>query len=326
MPGYLTLLLRSAPFKRLLNSLVVGASGRQRIEAAVLTALPVPLPPLATQQAILDADAAGRAQAAALLAEADTLGKALKSSFTDFFAPAQAIKVPKHYVASWSELGRWSVENVYRDKLAAAQTTVSSYPLRRLGDLIADLENGWSPKCIPSPASPDKWGVLKLGAVSFGTFNENQNKELPATLSPKPALEVLPGDVLISRANVLRLVGACARVVKTRPKLMLCDKIFRVVFHKNSEIAPDFLAHILRTPYVREQIERAATGTSPTMKNISKPSLLNLQFPLPPLAMQAQLVVQSTGQSLDATQLRQQADAVAAESLARVEEMILGTV
>lgn len=326
LPGYLTLLLRSAPFKRLLNSLVVGASGRQRIEAAVLTALPVPLPPLATQQVILDTDAAGRAQAAAALTEASAVEKALKSSFTDLFAPAQAIKVPKHYVASWSELNRWSVENVYRDKLAAAQTTVSSYPMRQLGDLIADLENGWSPKCIPSPASLDKWGVLKLGAVSFGTFNENQNKELPATLSPKPALEVLPGDVLISRANVLRLVGACARVVETRPKLMLCDKIFRVVFHKNSEIAPDFLAHILRTPYVREQIERAATGTSPTMKNISKPSLLNLQFPLPPLAMQAQLVAQSTGQNSDATQLRQQAASITAETMTRVEAMILGTV
>ena len=326
LPGYLTLLLRSVPFKRLLNSLVVGASGRQRIEAATLTALPVPLPPLATQQAILDADAAGRAQVAALLAEAVIMEKSIKSSFTDLFTPAQAIKIPKHYIASWSELSRWSVENVYRDKLAAAQTTVSSYPLRRLGDLIADLENGWSPKCIPSPASLDKWGVLKLGAVSFGTFNENQNKELPTTLHPKPALEVRAGDVLISRANVLRLVGASARVIETRPKLMLCDKIFRVVFRKESEIDPDFLAHILRTPYVREQIERAATGTSPTMKNISKPSLLNLQFPLPSFAVQAQLVAQSTGQDSDATQLRQRAASIATETMVRVEAMILGTV
>jgi type I restriction enzyme S subunit len=168
--------------------------------------------------------------------------------------------------------------------------------------------------------------VLKLGAVSFGTFNEKQNKELPATLQPKPSLEVKSGDVLISRANVLRLVGASARVIETRPKLMLCDKIFRVVFHKESEIAPDFLAHILRTPFVREQIERAATGTSPTMKNISKPSLLNLQFPLPPLTVQSELVAQSSGQNSDATKMRQQAATIAAETMARVEEMILGIV
>lgn len=41
---------------------------------------------------------------------------------------------------------------------------------------------------------------------------------------------------------------------------------------------------------VREQIESRLTGTSPTMKNISKPSLLDIEFPLPDIEVQEQLV------------------------------------
>jgi type I restriction enzyme S subunit len=44
---------------------------------------------------------------------------------------------------------------------------------------IKEIENGWSPACESRPATGEEWGVLKLGAVSFGTFNENENKALP---------------------------------------------------------------------------------------------------------------------------------------------------
>lgn len=74
---------------------------------------------------------------------------------------------------------------------------------------------------------------------------------------------------------------ACAMVRSTRPKLMLCDKIFRVVFLRQSPIEPEFLVEVMKLPSVRQQIEAAVTGTSPTMKNISKPSLLDLTFALP---------------------------------------------
>jgi type I restriction enzyme S subunit len=54
---------------------------------------------------------------------------------------------------------------------------------------------------------------------------------------------------------------------------MLCDKIFRVVPLDPSPVDPAFLTEVLRIPDVRRQIESNVTGTSPTMKNISKPAL-----------------------------------------------------
>ena len=185
-------------------------------------------------------------------------------------------------IARFRDIDRWSHEGIlYRSVVAARGASAERFPIVALGDVVADLENGWSPQCLSTPAGADQWGVLKLGAVSFGEYDETENKALPSPLQPIPALEIQIGDVLISRANVPRLVGACTHVRVTRRHLMLCDKIFRVVFLKSSGVLPEFLAEVLKAPSVRQQIESSATGTSPTMRNISKPALLELTFPLP---------------------------------------------
>ena len=112
-------------------------------------------------------------------------------------------------------------------------------------------------------------GVLKVGAISTGVYNPRQNKALPATLKPRSALEVRKGDLLIGRAHVTRLVGATAFVESTPDRLMLCDRIFRAVPFADAPAPFDFLAAVLKTPAVREQIEGLLTGTSPTMKTAS---------------------------------------------------------
>lgn len=129
----------------------------------------------------------------------------------------------------------------------------------------------------------------------------------------------------MSRANILRLVGACALVETTRTQLMLCDKIFRVCFRQDSPIDPAFLAEVMKTPFVRRQIERDATGTSPTMKNISKPALLALRFPLPPLDTQHSIVEKVAQARAEAGSLREAARQLHEETRSEVESMILGT-
>jgi type I restriction enzyme S subunit len=145
-----------------------------------------------------------------------------------------------------------------------------------LSTFIAKIENGWSPSCENHPANDDEWGVLKVGCVSFGSYNHNENKALPPTLDPRPHCEVHPGDFLMSRANTLELVGACAIVYDTRHKLMLSDKIFRFNFKKDAQIDHKYLDYVLKLPALRKQIKKGSTGTSPTMKNISKDKVFNL--------------------------------------------------
>lgn len=70
---------------------------------------------------------------------------------------------------------------------------------------------------------------------------------------------------------------------------------------------PEFITEVLRTNDVRRQIETKLTGTSPTMKNISKPALLSLRFPLPPLDHQRTLIAALNAARSDATRLRGEA-------------------
>jgi type I restriction enzyme S subunit len=230
----------------------------------------------------------------------------------------------KCFVLTWKQFDRWGV--AFNQRVFAGVTPESGkYPTVRLGEAVADLENGWSPKCLTRPVEGEEWGVLKLGAVSFGAFNDKENKALPSQLKPIPALEVKPGQVLISRANIPRLVGACALIKETRPHLMLCDKIFRVVFRDNTNIDPAYLAEVMKIPHLREQIESACTGTSPTMQNITKPSLLALRLPLPPLTVQKQIMERVAAGRAEIARKRDAANTLAKDIHADIEALILGT-
>ena len=230
------------------------------------------------------------------------------------FLPPTPLPDRPVFVASFREIDRWSHEGILRRIVEGETTRTSPWPMVTLGDVIADLENGWSPNCLSRPAEADEWGVLKLGAVSFGTFDENENKALPKHLKPRTHLEVKSGQILISRANVTRLVGATAIITEPRDKLMLCDKIFRVVPLDTAPIDPVFLTEVLRISDLRRQIESKLMGTSPTMKNISKPSLLSLTFPLPPVSEQKDMVAALTDARKKATDLRAEATKVRAKA------------
>lgn len=281
---YLALLLRLPSFLRLLRAAASGTSGRKRVHGESFAQLEIPLPELTDQRRLLVDYEMAQIRAAKLGAEAEQIEQHAIREFEAALGLVPPPDLPKKpaQIAWFSRIERWSHEGIFdRSSLAASGKPVERYSLVALGDVVADLENGWSPQCLNRPATPEEWGVLKLGSVSFGVFNPQENKALPPRLRPIPGLEVQQGDVLISRANILKLVGACTFVHATRPHLMLCDKIFRAVLFRHSPILPEFLSEILRAPSVRQQIEAGATGTSPTMKNISKPALLNLTFPLP---------------------------------------------
>ena len=307
--GFVKLVLRTGDFLAALRQKASGTSGRKRITPDAFADLHIPLPPLDEQRAVVAAHRAALARAADLEREADEAEARAMEAFEAAlgFDPPAPLPERPIFIASFKDLDRWSHEGILR-RIAEGDTAhTSPYPIVRLRDVIADLENGWSPKCHDRPAEPDEWGVLKLGAVSFGVFNPKENKVLPGHLEPRLHLEVKPGELLISRANITRLVGAIALIGETRPKLMLCDKIFRVVSRESTPVDTAFLAEVLRISDVRRQVEANVTGTSPTMKNISKPALMGLTFPLPPKPEQIVMAKALADARTRATTLREKA-------------------
>jgi type I restriction enzyme S subunit len=155
----------------------------------------------------------------------------------------------------------------------------------KLKDVVAKIESGWSPKAQNEPAI-DGWGVLKLSAVTGGSYNEHKNKAFLEGVEPKEDLEVKVGDLLFTRKNTRELVGDSAYVFETNSKLMLPDTIFRFVTKDN--INKIFLWTLFSNKNFRPQITALANGSAGSMPNIAKSNLMELEIICPSIEHQNQ--------------------------------------
>jgi type I restriction enzyme S subunit len=117
--------------------------------------------------------------------------------------------------------------------------------------------------------------VLKTGAASFDYFDASQVKNLPIDYEPHPEHMVKAGDIIISRMNTAELTGATAYVWDVNENVYLPDRLWRAELKDNCN--PIFVWQLLIQPSTKEQIRREASGTSGSMKNISKPALLGIR-------------------------------------------------
>ena len=327
--GFVKLVLRTGNFLVALRLKASGTSGRKRITPDAFADLHIPLPPLDEQRAIVAAHRAALSRAADLEREADEAEARAMEAFEaalGFDPPAPLPERPV-FIASFKDLDRWSHEGILRRIVEGDVAQVSPYPTVRLRDVIADLENGWSPKCLNRPAGENEWGILKLSAVTSGYLKPSENKALPPDTESRPDLEMKGGDVLITRGSgVTRLVGATTFVADEPPgKLMICDLIFRVIFSEASNIDSAFLAATLATTNVRNQIESQRTGAAPMMQKITKSALMSLRLPLPPETEQIALRTTLTDARGHAIGLREQAQKERAKAWTDFESSIYAT-
>jgi type I restriction enzyme S subunit len=151
----------------------------------------------------------------------------------------------------------------------------------RLDDLSLNSEAGWSPKCNGHTRENNKWGVLKVSAVSWGEYRPEENKELPDNLEPREQYEVHEGDFLISRANTSELVARAVVVPKNPPnKLMMSDKIIRFVF--SDSVESEYINLVNASQVARDYYAAVAGGTSSSMRNVTREQIRNLVIALPP--------------------------------------------
>ena len=117
--------------------------------------------------------------------------------------------------------------------------------------------------------------VLKTGAATYDSFDPTQVKNLPLDYVPQPEHLLKTGDVIISRMNTLELVGAAAYVWEAPSNTYLPDRLWRAELHNDAQ--PIFVWQMLIQATTKESIRRIASGTSGSMKNISKSDLLGIQ-------------------------------------------------
>jgi type I restriction enzyme S subunit len=241
----------------------------------------IPLPPLPEQKriaAILDAADALRAKRRESIEQLDSL---IQATFLEMFG--DPVTNPKGWESG------------------------------ALGDWLEEIEGGWSPNCLDRSAVQNEWGVLKLGSVTWCSFDENEQKALPPEVAPRPELEIKSGDVLFSRKNTRDLVAAVAYVWNVRPRLMLPDLLFRLRLKDRHRINPIFLWQLLIHKRQRASIQSLAGGSAGSMPNISKAKLRYVQLIAPPHDLQTRFA--SIVESIEQQKARLKAHLVELDTL-----------
>lgn len=170
----------------------------------------------------------------------------------------------------------------YRDNAIKQLEDMARVPL---GELLHGIEAGKSFQTTEFIARPDELGVLKVSAVSRDTFLPQEAKAVEGEYQPDERHRIKKGDLIISRANTLQLVGAVVLADDDYPMRLLSDKTLRLVVNEE-KILPDYLLTVLKLPEARAHIENNATGTSDSMRNISQKTINSI--PVPVLSFQKQ--------------------------------------
>ncbi|MGF1763381.1 restriction endonuclease subunit S [Aliivibrio kagoshimensis] len=146
----------------------------------------------------------------------------------------------------------------------------------KLKDFVQSIEAGKNLKCIETPPEGDEHGIIKISAVTWGTYDEEQSKTLPDHDLFIENRRIKVGDFLISRANTIELLGNPVIVHQVTKNLMLSDKVLRLVMEEHDK---PWVSIFLRSKEGRKQIESRSTGNQMSMRNIGQKTLLDIDLP-----------------------------------------------
>ncbi|MDX7949458.1 restriction endonuclease subunit S [Aeromonas caviae] len=120
--------------------------------------------------------------------------------------------------------------------------------------------------------------VLKTSCVNGGVFNCLEAKSIIPSDTGRAKCFPCEGNIIVSRMNTPALVGEIGYIEKSLPGYFLPDRLWQVSFREDAELNTKWLMYVLAHPINSKKIKESATGTSNSMKNISKNAFLALNF------------------------------------------------
>lgn len=322
LPEYVKLLFRTNAFRRQINSMISGASGRKRVQPSDLEEIDVPLPPLPVQQAIVEhwnkaqqAVAQAKARAGEIAAGiAAHVYEALGTPAPDFSAGR-----PKVLAIDWADLSRWSFNYVARQKLGLLGFSQSKYPIRPMSDCLAGTMNGY---CIRPVSRKTPHRMLKLNALTPAGLDVEQTKFVKVSQKVANRFCLHKGDVLICRSvGSYEYVAKTALVEEDHPDILFPDIIIRAKF--TEDVLPEYAREIMETPLGRSFFQSNAR-TAVGMWKIGAEDIRAFPIPVPPKDKQQAIVDMVQQSRAEIAAAREQAQQLAEQTKAEVEAMILG--
>lgn len=161
----------------------------------------------------------------------------------------------------------------------------NGWAIERLKRVTSSISSGVSVNASNGVAEDQQLGVLKTSAVTGGKFFPEENKTVWETETDRLGCPVTRDTVIMSRMNTPSLVGESGYVPDDFPTLFLPDRLWKLTFDSKRVFTP-YISNVLSSSGAREALSSMATGTSPSMKNLSIEEMGNLPIPLPSLEEQ----------------------------------------
>ncbi|MDO3678556.1 restriction endonuclease subunit S [Paenibacillus ehimensis] len=157
-----------------------------------------------------------------------------------------------------------------------------------LNRIIIALEAGVSVNSENRLKQQYEKGILKTSAVTNRIFNPLEHKAILPNEIERAEISPQKNCIIISRMNTPALVGASSYVDRDYDDLFLPDRLWQATI--DEQIANSlWLSYILTWSSMRARIRDIATGTSGSMKNISKKAFLDLHIAFPKIEEQKRI-------------------------------------
>jgi type I restriction enzyme S subunit len=323
LPEYLYLFCTRIATIRAVNSASIGSSAvsRNRFKEDEFLNFEISLPPLTEQKAIVARWRKAQNDIAAARKRMADLVTKIQISFLAHLGlkPPVIQEQPKAFAVWWKDIFALSARATFLS-ITNVYLNLGKYTLLRGRDCLTEVRHGCSSP--PSP-KPTELEILKISAVTRGIFVPTEKKYAFDNARVRKEFDLRKGDVLLCRTNgTLAYVGMSALVLEDMTNLIYPDKVIRV--RVNESILPEYLWQVLQSHPLRAQIE-AVARTAVGNYAIGSEDIWNLQIPVPPLAVQKEIVERIAMQRREIAREREAAERLSRNVDAEVEALILGT-
>ncbi len=181
---------------------------------------------------------------------------------------------------------KYEIQNTPQLRFPGFEGEWENYSLKKI---IVDLNSGISVNSDDIPIQNDsEVGILKTSCVANGIFRESENKKVVENEVSRAKLNPTKNEIIISRMNTPQLVGESGYIDRDYPSLFIPDRLWQTIVNQELCVSR-WLSYFLITEKVRDNLKSIATGTSGTMKNISKPNFLSINVSFPTLPEQQKI-------------------------------------
>jgi type I restriction enzyme, S subunit len=315
LPEYIQLVFRTEHFRRIINAMVSGASGRKRVQPDFLENVEIPLPPLIEQNAIVTRWRKAQEDVVAAHKRVEQQKAAIDARFfTDLGLrlPKQDPR-PKTFAVWWKDVEKWGVQLVY---LNCQRKADSKFRELFLSELCKIGSGG-----TPSRSNKRYFG----GSIPWVKTTEVRNEEIMNTEESitregliNSSAKVYPkGSLIIAMYGQGATRGRTAKLAIDAATNQACAVLYDI----DTQIETDFLWYFLISQY--EAIRMLASGNN--QPNVNAKMIANLRIPVPPLHKQKQIIERVAAGREEIAREREAADRLAHNINADVEALILGT-